>query len=169
MDRPLDKNCDGKINFRIVLYQPEIPANTGNIGRLCLGTNSELHLIRPIKFFLNDKYLKRAGLDYWDKVKLFTHNNWAEFVGSDILCNNNNHTIYLCETHSGKIYTEPKYKQGDIFVFGSESKGLPSSLLSDDKYQKIYINMSKEIRSINLCNSVAIILYEAIRQIEVYL
>ena len=140
MDRPVENLNNDKVNFRIVLYQPEIPANTGNIGRLCLGANSELHLIRPFKFFLNDKYLKRAGLDYWDKVKLFTHNNWDEFIESHHFGDINNN-IYLCETNSGVIYTKPKYKPGDIFVFGSESKGLPTSLLSDDKYQKIYINM----------------------------
>ena len=154
------------INFKIVLFAPEIPANTGNIGRLCIGTNSQLHLIKPFKFFLNDKYLKRAGLDYWDKVELFVHDNWVDFLSfisskGDVPPPN----IYLCETDSSVIYTSPHYKQGDVFVFGRESAGLPKNVL-DSGLTRIYIPMSPHIRSINLCNSVAIILYEAMRQID---
>jgi len=156
-----------QINFRIVLFNPEIPTNTGNIGRLCVGTNSELHLIKPIKFFLNDKYLKRAGLDYWEKVKLHVHDDWNNFIFFlDEVKNSEKKNIYLCETNNDIKYTHPIYEQGDIFVFGSESKGLPMSFFSNKSYKKIYIPMSKEIRSINICNTVAIILYEGLRQLN---
>jgi len=145
--------------FKIVLYQPEIPSNTGNIGRLCVGTNSELHIIKPMKFFLNDKYLKRAGLDYWEKVKLFIHNDWISFLQL-----NSSSNIYFCETSGQKNYTEFKYQRGDCFVFGSESKGLPAVMLQNNPQNTLKINMNTDIRSLNICNTVAIVLYEAIRQ-----
>ena len=150
-----------------MLFAPEIPANTGNIGRLCLGANCELHLVKPFKFFLNDKYLKRAGLDYWDKVKLFIHDDWVSFMTFVLdLPEIHKPCIYLCETNADTVYTKPQFKLGDIFVFGSETKGLPQSVLSNSNLTKIYIPMSADIRSVNLCNSVAIILYEAMRQTD---
>ena len=155
-------NCKlDEVSFKIVLYNPEIPANTGNIGRLCLGTNAELHIIKPMRFFINDKYLKRAGMDYWDKVKCFIHDDWDSFISK--YPNNN---FYLCST-KGKInYTDIKFQKDDILVFGPESRGLNEDFLKANPDKVITIPMYKEIRSINLCNSVAIVLYEALRQIK---
>ena len=156
----MDNDYIGKISFRIVLFNPEIPANTGNIGRLCLGTNAELHIIKPMRFFLNDQYLKRAGMDYWNNVKLFIHDDWKSF-----LFKYPNNNIYLCSTKGKILYTEFIFQKEDIFVFGPESKGLPDDMLSEYADKVITIPMHKEIRSINLCNSVSIILYEGLRQI----
>ena len=154
------ENHGNEISFRIVLYQPEIPANTGNIGRLCLGANAELHIIKPMRFFLNDKYLKRAGLDYWDKVKVFVHENWEAFLTKYPDVN-----IYLCSTKVANVYCDERYKGGDVFVFGPESRGLPDDILFQSGKKAITIPMYEEIRSINLCNSVAVVLYEGLRQI----
>lgn len=150
-----------EISFRIVLFQPEIPANTGNIGRLCLGANAELHIIKPMRFFINDKYLKRAGLDYWDKVKLYFHDSLEELIAQYP-----NQNIYYCTTKSDRGYHTFKYQQGDIFIFGPESRGIPEDILTEHSDYCITIPMHDEIRSINLCNSVAIILYEGLRQID---
>lgn len=149
-----------QINFHIVLYQPEIPSNTGNIGRLCVGTNSILHIIKPMRFLLTDKLVKRAGLDYWDKLSIKIHDSLDDFLSEYPDSN-----IYFCTTKTDRKFTELKYEKGDIFVFGPESKGIPENIL--EKYQKsnITIPMSSQIRSINLSNSVAIIIYEAWRQI----
>jgi tRNA (cytidine/uridine-2'-O-)-methyltransferase len=149
-------NCD----FRIVLYQPEIPGNTGNIGRLCVGTNSELHIIKPMRFLLTDKYLKRAGLDYWSKLKLHIHENLDDFLA--IYGKNN---IYWCTTKTKRIYSEIEYKKSDIFIFGPESRGIPEDILHQNWSNTITIPMTEKIRSLNLSNSVSIILYEAKRQI----
>jgi len=154
----LDKYNRDSISFHIVLFQPEIPANTGNIGRLCVGANAVLHIIKPMKFFLNDKYLKRAGLDYWDKVKLHVHDDWDSFLEKYP-----NSNLYLVETSGESIYYDENYKPADIFVFGSETCGLPERVLNSGKVIKI--PMSDEIRSINMCNSVAIVLYEGLRQL----
>ncbi|MDP8209535.1 MAG: tRNA (cytidine(34)-2'-O)-methyltransferase [Candidatus Stygibacter australis] len=147
--------------FKIVLYQPEIPANTGNIGRLCVGADSELHIIKPMRFMINDKYLKRAGLDYWQDLKLFLHDDLAELQVEYPQSN-----IYYCTTKTENKYTEPEYKAGDIFVFGPESRGIPEEILLENKDNTITIPMSEKIRSINLSNSVAIVLYEALRQVD---
>ena len=148
-----------EINFRIALHEPEIPANTGNIGRLCVGSNSELHIIKPMRFLITDKYLKRAGLDYWHKLKLYFHNNLEEFL---IFFPNNN--IYFCTTKSSNIYSDFSFRKGDVFLFGAESKGLPEKLLNQFPEKTLTIPMTKDIRSINLANSVAVVLYEAWRQ-----
>lgn len=160
MDKEVGK-INPEINFKVVLHQPEIPANTGNIGRVCLGVGAELHIIKPMRFFLTDKYLKRAGLDYWDKLTIHFHENLNSFIES--FPDNN---IYYCTTKSSNIYSEKKYKKGDIFVFGAESKGLPEELLKNNYENTINIPMTNQIRSINLSNSVAIILYEAWRQLN---
>lgn len=146
-------------NFKVVLFEPEIPANTGNIGRLCVGMNAELHLIKPMRFLLTDKYLKRAGLDYWPKLTYRIHENLNAF-----LMENQNSRIFWCTTKSENLYSEVSYKQGDIFVFGPESRGIPEEILKKHWENTITIPMSENIRSINLANSVAIILYEAWRQ-----
>lgn len=144
--------------FKIVLYQPEIPANTGNIGRLCVGASCELHIIKPMRFLINDKYLKRAGLDYWDDLDLTIHDSLEELEIGD------ENTIYYCTTKTDRVYTEPEFKPGDAFVFGPETRGLPEDILIKNSESTITIPMSSKIRSINLSNSAAIILYEALRQ-----
>lgn len=156
----MDINNDS-INYRIVLYEPEIPQNTGNIGRLCVGSNSELHIIRPIRFLFTDKHLKRAGLDYWEHLKLYFYDSFEEFVSKYP-----DNTIYYCTTKSKNSYDKPIFKKGDIFVFGPESRGLPEDLLYKNYNNTIRIPMTENIRSINLANSVAIVLYEALRQIN---
>lgn len=151
---------DLDINFHVVLYQPEIPANTGNIGRLCVGANSMLHIIKPMRFLLTDKLVKRAGLDYWDKLKLKIHDSWEIFLAEF-----SNSNIYYCTTKTNKLFTDKKFLKGDVFIFGPESSGIPEEILNKFKENNITIPMSSEIRSINLSNSVAIVIYEAWRQI----
>jgi len=145
--------------FHIVLYEPEIPSNTGNIGRLCVGTNAKLHLIKPMKFLLNDKYLKRAGLDYWDKLNLEIHGSWADFQKKYV-----NARKYYFSTKAQKSYTDISFQDGDFLIFGPETRGLPESMLHKHWEHTYTIPMTKNIRSINLSNCVAIVLYEGIRQ-----
>ncbi|MBM4402980.1 MAG: tRNA (cytidine(34)-2'-O)-methyltransferase [Candidatus Cloacimonetes bacterium] len=150
------------IPLHIVLYQPEIPANTGNIGRLCVGCGAELHLIKPLRFIINDRMLKRAGLDYWDKLTLHLHHDLAEIYQAYPV-----QRIFLCTTKSDRNYTSVRYQPGDVLVFGPESRGLPEPLLQQYPAQTISIPMTPAIRSINLSNAVSIILYEAVRQIAI--
>ncbi len=147
--------------FKVVLYQPEIPSNTGNIGRICVGANLELHIIKPMRFMLTDKLVKRAGLDYWDKLKIFMHESLEDFMDKypDI-------NIYYCTTKTEQKYTSLEYKEGDAFMFGPESRGIPEDILNQYKDYNITIPMTSDIRSINLSNSVAIILFEALRQVD---
>ncbi|MDD3049598.1 MAG: tRNA (uridine(34)/cytosine(34)/5-carboxymethylaminomethyluridine(34)-2'-O)-methyltransferase TrmL [Candidatus Cloacimonetes bacterium] len=157
------RNFDKQVSepFRIVLFQPEIPANTGNISRLCVGSAAELHIIKPMRFLLTDKYMKRAGLDYWDNLKLILHDSYEEFLEKY-----KEERIYYLTTKAVKNYTDIEYKPGDFFMFGPETKGLPESIIFSEKNQEniVTIPMNKNIRSINLSNSVAIVLYEALRQ-----
>lgn len=146
-------------SFNIVLYQPEIPANTGNIGRLCVGSDAILHLVKPFKFLMDDKSLKRAGLDYWQDLNLIIHND-LDFIYSPERRGN----VYYCTTKTTKSYLSVAFEPGDWFIFGPESRGLPETLLIEQKDSCITIPMTPLIRSINLSNSVAIILFEAIRQ-----
>ncbi len=155
-----DKKEKKEINFRVVLYQPEIPSNTGNIGRLCVGANTELHIIKPMRFLITDKYLKRAGLDYWDKLDIFFYENIEELFQKYP-----ESSFYFLTTKSRNIYYERSFKKGDFFMFGPETRGLPESLLKRFADNALTIPMSDKIRSINLSNSVAIVLYEALRQI----
>lgn len=145
--------------FNIVLYRPEIPANTGNIGRLCVGTNSTLHLIRPFRFLLDDKSLKRAGLDYWPRLDFVIHDSIAEII--EIIPKDK---LWFCTTKSANSYLQRNYRPGDYFIFGPESKGLPEEMLNSNAERCITIPMSPKIRSVNLSNSVSAILYEAVRQ-----
>jgi len=145
--------------FNIVLYQPEIPANTGNIGRLCVGSKSTLHLIKPLRFLMDDKSLKRAGLDYWTDLKLILHENIQE-----ILSLVPRDKLFFCTTKSDTSYLDKSYKEGDYLIFGPESRGLPEELLNQYADRCVTIPMHNLIRSINLSNAVAIVLYEAIRQ-----
>jgi len=145
--------------FNIVLHQPEIPHNTGAIGRTCLMTNSALHLIHPLGFFLDQKSLKRSGLDYWHKVRVSEYTNFADF-----LMHNPNANIYFAESGGGEYYTDVKFKPDDFIIFGSETIGIPLEILNKYKERIIKIPMIQEERSLNLSVSVGIVLYEALRQ-----
>lgn len=152
-------SANDRLMFNIVLYQPEIPANTGNIGRICVGCNAKLHIVKPMRFLLTDKLLERAGLDYWDLLDLELHDSI-----DDIYRQFSSLRIFLASTKGQLTYSEPEYYEDDVFVFGPESQGLPESLLNRYPDQVIRIPMTDKIRSINLANSVAIVLYEACRQ-----
>jgi tRNA (cytidine/uridine-2'-O-)-methyltransferase len=145
--------------MHIVLVEPEIPGNTGNIARLCAATNSELHLVKPLGFSIEDKYLKRAGLDYWNLVKVHCHENFAEVA--DLY---KGHNFYFNTTKADKHYTEIQYTAEDFLVFGKETAGLPEMLLADNRENCIRIPMVDEARSLNLSNAAAIVVYEALRQ-----
>ena len=143
----------------IVLFEPLMPANTGNIARTCAGTNTELHLIKPLGFSTDDKYMKRAGLDYWHLVKIHYHENFAEvlekYTGS---------TFYYNTTKAKKAYSEIAFEADDFLVFGKETAGIPESILKENWENCIRIPMIHDARSLNLSNSVAIVAYEALRQ-----
>jgi len=145
--------------FNVVLVEPEIPPNTGNIGRLCLATRSTLHLVRPFGFSLDDRQLRRAGLDYWDEVPLqlwdsFNALQQAQPTGT---------RFYFLTTKSQRPYYEIKFRQGDFLVFGRETKGLPEQLLTANADHSVTIPMHGT-RSLNLATAVAIVLFEAVRQ-----
>ena len=149
--------------INIVLLEPEKPSNTGNIGRTCVLTNSRLHLVRPFSFRLDDKLLKRSGMDYWDKVDLVIHDDMNEFLeyikGND--------RVFYVETFATKYYHELEYQDGDFFVFGKESSGIDKDLVAKLNDHSIKIPMNMEIdRSLNLANSCNIVLFEALRQID---
>lgn len=144
--------------MHIVLFEPEIPSNTGNISRTCAVAGLTLHLIKPLGFSLADRYLKRAGLDYWDKLDLHIHENFSEF-----LAENPDARMFMFSTHATKNYAEITYSPDDYLVFGPETRGLPPEI-RDVYGQAVRIPMGKEIRSLNLSNSVAIAAYEALRQ-----
>lgn len=143
----------------IVLHEPEIPANTGNIGRTCVATGSVLHLIEPLGFRISDKMLKRAGLDYWDKLDVRVYDDFNDFLDK-----NPGAKIYMATTKSKKTYADVSYEDGCYIMFGKESAGIPEELLLQYPETSVRIPMSPEIRSLNLSNSVAIMLYEALRQ-----
>ena len=147
--------------MNIVLYQPEMPYNTGNIGRSCVITNTTLHLIKPLGFSLDDKAVKRAGLDYWKYVKVKV---WESF--EDFLSNKGDGKIYFATTKTTKKYTDVTYNENDYIMFGPESRGIPEEILNKYKEDNITIPMLKIGRSLNLSNSAAIILYEALRQVD---
>ena len=148
-----------KISMNIVLLEPEMPANTGNIGRTCVATNSRLHLIEPLGFKLNEKMLKRAGLDYWDKLDVTVYSDYQDFLDK-----NPGAKIYMATTKAHKVYTEPEYEPDCYIMFGKESAGIPEEILVEHKEDCVRIPMVGDIRSLNLGNSVAIVLYEALRQ-----
>lgn len=148
------------MNLNIVLYQPEIPQNTGNIGRTCVLTNSRLHLIKPLGFTIDDKQLKRAGLDYWPKLQVVYYENFEEFFDK-----NKNNRIFLSTTKAEKIYSEVKYEQGDFIMFGRESSGVPQYIRDVLKDTMIRVPMVEDSeRSLNLSNTVSIVAYEALKQ-----
>jgi len=146
--------------FNIVLIAPEYPGNVGNIGRTCVLTESHLHLVRPFKFDFSNKALKKSGIDYWDKVNLTIHDSMDEFV--EFLDDKN---FYLVETGAATKYSDVDFKDGDFLIFGREKEGIDQAILEKYKEKIITIPMTKKIdRSLNLANSVNIVLYEALRQ-----
>lgn len=145
--------------LNIVLHEPEMPANTGNIGRTCVATGSVLHLIEPLGFKINDKTVKRAGLDYWDKLDVRTYINFEEFLEK-----NPGAKIYMATTKAKQTYADVQYEEGCYIMFGKESAGIPEEILLDYKETAIRIPMLPAIRSLNLSNSVSIVVYEALRQ-----
>jgi len=145
--------------FNIVLYEPEIPQNTGNIARLCACTGADLYLVGKLGFSLSDKYTKRAGLDYWDSVNIHR----IESLGT-LIAQHPDATFYYLTTKSKKSYFDTKFKEGDFLVFGPESRGIPEEILFAEGSNSITIPMQTGQRSLNLSNSVAIVAYEVIRQ-----
>ena len=146
--------------FNIVLVEPEIPQNTGNIVRTCAATGCRLHLVRPLGFEVSDKYLKRAGLDYWHFVDITYYDSVDELFEK-----NPNGKFYFFSTKAAKTHSDVQYREGDFLVFGKETKGLPEPLLAAHYNDAVRIPMIGEIRSLNLSNSVAIAVYEAWRQV----
>ena len=145
--------------LNIVLFEPEIPQNTGNIGRTCVATNTRLHLIEPLGFRLNDKTLKRAGMDYWADLDVTRYDDFNDFMER-----NPGAKIYMATTKAPNVYTEVNYEPDCYIRFGKESAGIPEEILVHHKDDSIRIPMVGDIRSLNLSNSVAIVLYEALRQ-----
>ena len=147
--------------LNIVLFEPEIPQNTGNIARTCAATGARLHLIKPLGFSIEDKYLKRAGLDYWDKLELKVYENLEDF-------NRQNPTarIFYISKKARHCYSEVAYQDEDYLMFGKETKGLPEDLLKANEPDTLRIPMREGLRSLNLSNAVAIVTYEALRQLD---
>ena len=145
--------------INIVLHEPEIPANTGNIGRSCVAAGARLHLIEPLGFRLSEKEIKRAGLDYWNKLDVTVYSSYEDF-----LAKNPNAKIYMATTKAKHTYCEVQYEPDCYIMFGKESAGIPEEILVDHEETCVRIPMIGDIRSLNLSNSVAIVLYEALRQ-----
>lgn len=147
--------------MNIVLFEPEIPDNTGNIGRTCVATGSTLHLIKPLGFDISEKAVRRAGLDYWQDLKLHVYENYADFLEK-----NNHPRVVMATTKAPRRYTELRYDPDCFVMFGKESKGIPEEILVTSRDTCVRIPMQSEIRSLNLSNSVAIMVYEVLRQNE---
>lgn len=145
--------------FNIVLLEPEIPANTGNIGRTCVATGTRLHLIEPLGFRLSEKDLKRAGMDYWPQLDVTTYVNYEDFLKK-----NPGARPYMATTKGPRVYTEAQFEPDCYIIFGKESAGIPEEILLENQERAIRIPMLGDTRSLNLSNSVAIVLYEALRQ-----
>ena len=145
--------------LNIVLLEPEIPANTGNIGRTCVAAGARLHLIEPLGFKLNEKALRRAGMDYWKDLDVTTYIDYSDFLEK-----NPGAKIYMATTKAQKVYTEVSYEPDCYIMFGKESAGIPEEILVQNRENCLRIPMLGEIRSLNLGNSAAIVLYEALRQ-----
>lgn len=145
--------------FNIVLVEPEIPQNTGNISRTCACTGSALHIVKPMGFEITDAKLKRAGLDYWDKLDLTYYENLDEFFQK-----NGGKRFFYLSKKAEKRYTDVRFEDGDFLVFGKETKGLPERLIFGEPQNALRIPMASGLRSLNLSNTVALVLYEALRQ-----
>lgn len=154
----MNENNSSKNYLNIVLVEPEIPQNTGNISRTCAATGASLHLIEPLGFKITDSSLKRAGLDYWKYLDLHIYKDLDEFFSK------NSGDFYFYTTKGNKVYTEPQYKGNVYLFFGKETAGLPVSLLATDPEKCVRLPMLFDIRSLNLSNSVAIAAYEVLRQ-----
>ncbi|MGL5084574.1 MAG: tRNA (cytidine(34)-2'-O)-methyltransferase [Clostridium sp.] len=147
------------MNFNIVMYQPEIPQNTGNIARTCVLTNSTLHLIKPLGFKIDDKQVKRAGMDYWKELKLEIHESYEDFMAKY-----GKERIFLATTHGDVFYDEAVFQKGDFIMFGRESSGVPESVHKEHNGIRIPM-IETTTRSLNISNTAAIVVYEALRQI----
>ncbi len=145
--------------MHIILHQPEIPANTGNIGRTCVATGTSLHLIEPLGFQLDERSIKRSGMDYWPKLDVTRYINYKEFREQ-----HPDAKIWMATTKAHQTYTDVSFGMDDYIMFGKESAGIPEEILVDNEETCIRIPMLEDIRSLNLSNSVAIVLYEALRQ-----
>lgn len=146
------------MRLNIVLVEPEIPANTGNIARTCAVTGAQLHLVEPLGFSISDKQVRRAGLDYWPHLNVIVHKSLDDFF------ENTNGIYYYCSTKARRYYHEAAFEDDCYLLFGKETKGLPEHLIFDNPEQAIKIPMKNGLRSLNLSNSVSIIVYEALRQ-----
>ena len=146
--------------INIVLVEPEIPANTGNIARTCAVTGAQLHLVEPLGFSISDKQLKRAGLDYWPHLNVIVHKDLNTFFKDTA------GTYYYCSKKAGRYYHEIAYEDGCYLLFGKETKGLPEPLIFENAESAVRIPMRKGLRSLNLSNAVSIVVYEALRQNE---
>lgn len=149
------------MSLNIVLIEPEIPQNTGNIARTCAATGASLHLVKPFGFSISDRYLKRAGLDYWDLLDIHIYENADEFFEKNKSAN-----MFFATTKADKTYCDVKYDDSCYILFGKETKGLDEELLKRNLDKTIRIPMIEEARSLNLSNSVAVIVYEALRQMD---
>lgn len=147
--------------LNIVLHEPEMPANTGNIGRTCVATGTRLHLIEPLGFKINEKQLKRAGLDYWDKLDVTVYDNYQDFLDKNPDAIGN---TFMATTKAHQVHSEVHYPKDCYIMFGKESAGIPEEILVDNEDHCVRIPMLPDIRSLNLSNSVAVVLYEALRQ-----
>ncbi|GAB6170689.1 tRNA (cytidine(34)-2'-O)-methyltransferase [Paradesulfitobacterium aromaticivorans] len=145
--------------LNIVMVEPEIPPNTGNVARLCAATGATLHLVKPLGFEINDKYLKRAGLDYWHLLDIIIYENFAEFEEKNPVG-----PRYLATTKGGRTHSDIQFEQGGYFLFGKETKGLAPEILAKYPETTIRLPMRAEARSLNLSNAVAVVVYEALRQ-----
>jgi len=145
--------------LNIVLVEPEIPPNTGNVARLCAATGATLHLVKPLGFEITDKHLKRAGLDYWDMLDIHVYENYAEFEEKNPVG-----TRYLATTKARRLHTEIQFEQGGYLLFGKETKGLAPEILARYPETTMRLPMRSDARSLNLSNSVAVVVYEALRQ-----
>ena len=145
--------------MNVILLEPEIPQNTGNIGRTCCATGTKLHLIEPMGFRINEKNLKRAGMDYWDDLDVTIYDSFKDFMDQ-----HPGIKIWMATTKAAHRYTDVEFGPDDYIMFGKESAGIPEEILVDNEDTCIRIPMNPEIRSLNLANSVAIVLYEALRQ-----
>lgn len=148
--------------FRIVLVEPEIPQNTGNIGRTCVGTNCELHIVGPMSFEINDTQLKRAGLDYWPHLKFFYYENYEAWFNTVP----DKERVFYFTTKTKKTYYDISYQHGDWLVFGKETKGLPPEIIQAHPNQAVTIPQPGPVRSLNLATAVAIGIYEGFRQLQ---
>jgi len=149
--------------FHIVLIEPEIPPNTGNIARLCLATDATLHLVRPLGFLIDDKTLKRAGLDYWKETRVELWDSFAQLAAA-----NPDGRFWYLTTKSDRAYYDAQFAPGDFLVFGRETKGLPEPMLAQHPERCLTIPMTSKTRSLNLATAVGIVLFEGMRQVRAF-